>query len=536
MAAKPVKRKNINDITLEQRIIGLFALIEISRMDVANISAADFEDLYKKISNINERAFEDEKALDLVAEHSLDEITNVDHLKERIYRSRTINIYKQLGYLKLSEGSVEQHKMSGPEVLATIMHEAGIKNADELSVAACTGTLDEEGTNRLHKELNGKLGFLKKRLSADFEVYNNQKSFDSFIELIRSDIEEYTYDKNKKATYGFSVRKEQKAFRYSIRDVFNNVTKPDFLKLYGTMLTEGKNTAKGSSFGSTYERFKEMIAAQTGKDSVLKEIDTALGISPEQAVAPNAESIRKNAYKNKCSELYFKTMAGLLSQKYEYNSRHNSSTDYATYVQTIEDKYIRELCNGYNNIDLLAFQDPDYKQQFESKSKEYQMNKERRDETAEMQIVSIHHKFPIGAVYDIYDQLLPSSVCATKVKKCSNLVNNRSNMVYVIGQDMHQSLEAKEKMEFHRQQDAMIFAARIDCKGLKSLLSKLPLYLREGIQKYVKTGEKETSKDISVAMNFSEPDEIRAIRQRLNSTAPHVTAAQKLNRYYAVTR
>ncbi len=536
MAAKTAKRKNSSNITFEKRIIGLFALIEISRMDAANISAADFEDLYKKISGLNEKAFEDEKALDLVAEHSLDEISSVDHLKERIYRNRTINIYKQLGYLKLSEGSVEQHTMSGAEVLATIMHEAGIKNADELSTAACTGTLDEESTDRLHKELNGKLSFLKKRLAADFEVYNNQKSFDPSIELIRPDIEEYTYDKNKKATFGFLVRKEQKDFRHSIRGVFNNVTKPDFLKLYGTMLTEGKNAAKGSSLGSTYERFKEMIAVQTGKDAALKEIDTALGISPEQAAAPNAESIRKNAYKNKCTELYFKTMAGLLSQKYEYNSRHNSSTNYATYVQTIEDKYIKELCNGYNNIDLLAFQDPDYKQQFESKSKEYQMNKERRDETAEMQIVSVHHKFPIGAVYDVYDQILPNSVCANKAEKCSKLVNNRSNMVYVIGQDMHQSLEAKEKMEFRQQQDAMIFAARINCKGLKSLLPKLPPYLQEGIQKYVKTGEKETSKDISVAMKFSEPDEIRAVRQQLNPAATHVSAAEKLNRYYTAAR
>lgn len=52
--------------------------------------------------------------------------------------------------------------MSGAEILATVMHEAGIKNADELSAAACSGELDDEGADRLHKELNGKLGFLKK--------------------------------------------------------------------------------------------------------------------------------------------------------------------------------------------------------------------------------------------------------------------------------------------------------------------------------------------------------------------------------------
>lgn len=328
MAAKPGKKKTNQKIALETRILATFSLIEICKTDAQNIGSADIEELYKKIAALNEKAFEDEKALDIVAEHGLDEIASVDHLKERIYRSRAINAYKQLGYFGLAGGSVDEHEMSGAEILATVMHEAGIKNADELSAATCSGELDDEGADRLHKELNGKLGFLKKRLAADFETYNQQKSKNSSVELIREDIEEYTFDKNKTASFEFSVRKKDYGFRCGLRDDFKRTTKPDFLKLYGTMLTEGKNAAQGSSFGSTYPAFREMIEKSVGKDAADAEIDQALGISPEEAAQPGIEAKRKAAYKEKCTELYFKTVAGLLSQKQEYNLSHNTNSDY----------------------------------------------------------------------------------------------------------------------------------------------------------------------------------------------------------------
>ena len=84
MAAKPGKKKTNQKIALETRILATFSLIEICKTDAQNIGSADIEELYKKIAALNEKAFEDEKALDIVAEHGLDEIASVDHLKERI--------------------------------------------------------------------------------------------------------------------------------------------------------------------------------------------------------------------------------------------------------------------------------------------------------------------------------------------------------------------------------------------------------------------------------------------------------------------
>ncbi len=532
MAAKLGKKKTNNKIDLETRILATFSLMEISKTDAANISAADIEELYKKIADLNEKVLEDEKALDLVIEHQLEDINNIDQLKERIYRSRAINAYKQLGYFGLASGQTNEHEMSGAEILATLMHEAGIKNADELSAAACSGELDDESADKLHKELSGRMGFFKKRLTEDFATYNQENAKNNSIELIREDIEEYTFEKNPTKSYEFNVNKEQKNFRHDIRNDFNQTTKPDFLKLYGTMLTEGKNAAQKSSIGSTYPVFRQMIEASVGKDAADAEIDQALGISPEEAAQPGIETKRKAAYKEKCTELYFKTVAGLLSQKYEYNLSHRTDSNWPTYLQTIDNVYIRGLCSSQNDIAALAFQDPDYKQQFESKAKEHQLSKELRDETADMQIVSIHHKFPIGAVYDVYDQILPSCSEDRKKEKCSKLVNNRSNMVYVIGQEMHQSLEAKRQMNFRKNQDAMIFAARINCAGLKNIMRQLPAYMQEGLNKYVKIGENDKTKDITSSMKFSEPTEITTIRDEIKDSPDHVPALKKMNRYY----
>ena len=80
MAAKPGKKKTNQKIALETRILATFSLIEICKTDAQNIGSADIEELYKKIAALNEKAFEDEKALDIVAEHGLDEIASVDHL------------------------------------------------------------------------------------------------------------------------------------------------------------------------------------------------------------------------------------------------------------------------------------------------------------------------------------------------------------------------------------------------------------------------------------------------------------------------
>ena len=112
------------------------------------------------------------------------------------------------------------------------MYEAGIKNADELSVAIVKQELDEEKSDRLFKELNTRSGSLKKQLAADFKTYKDQNAANPLIEDIAKDISEYTYDKNRTLNYSYDVRKEQRSFRAALRESFNTGLKPEFLKLY----------------------------------------------------------------------------------------------------------------------------------------------------------------------------------------------------------------------------------------------------------------------------------------------------------------
>ena len=93
-------------------------------------------------------------------------------------------------------------------------------------------------------------------------------------------------------------------------------------------------------------------------------------------------------------------------------------------------------------------------------------------------------------------------------------------------------MEPRGTMKFGANPDATLFAARINCQGLKAVMRSLPPYMQEGIAKYVKMGESEKTKDIAVAMRFSEPKEIAALRESLRNEDSHVSTIQKFTRYY----
>lgn len=529
MAQKAVKKYNINNIQLETRILATFSLIEICKMDADNITPKEIEELYKKIAELNEKAFEDEKTFNVVATHKLDEINSTEQLKERIKRNRVVSTYKQLGYFGLSSGTTEQHIPQAPEILATIMHNIGIKDADALSIAACTGELSEEDANKLIRELNNNITTLKKNLARDFETYKDQKSRNPSIELIYNDLEEYTYDKNKSKDLTFTYGKSgQKEFCKAVRADFNDRFKPDFLNLYGTMMSEGKNAHQSNMISSNYPAFCQMIEKNLGVDKAKTEIDLMLNISPNES----SEAKRKEAYKEKCSEIYFKTIAAILSQKYDYNKEKNLSSDYEVYMRTINHNYISDMCKGENNITALAFQDANDTRQTTSRAEEHRLSKENRDESAEKQIISIHHKLPVGASYDICDQILPNYPIDTKVEKACELTNNLANMVYVVGKDKHQSLEAKGSYKIGQNPDIMIFAATINCDALRKILPSLPKHIQDGIKKYVKFSDTDKSKDISANMKFSEHNAISAQREKLGEKKENISITQKYARYY----
>ncbi len=82
MAAKESKKPSIDKINLENRILAAFSLMEMCKTDAENISAGDLTELYQKVADLNKRAFEDETVFNIVAEHELDQVSNIEQLKE----------------------------------------------------------------------------------------------------------------------------------------------------------------------------------------------------------------------------------------------------------------------------------------------------------------------------------------------------------------------------------------------------------------------------------------------------------------------
>ena len=527
MAKKEKIKRKLKDLALDTRILATFALLEFCHTNVANVSKDDFNELYQKVNDINDKMFEDEKAFELATKFETDQINSVEDIKERMQRNRVLNTYKQFGYFGLCSGKEREHLPEAPEVLSTIMYEAGIKNADEISVAIVKQELNDEQADKLYNDLNARRGSLKKQLAADFQTYKDSNTANPLIEDVAADISEYTFDKNKTLTYGYDIRKEQLKFRAALRDSFNNGCKPEFLKLCGQMLTAGKNISRQAPIDDSYQKFKTQIAAAYGEDA----IDKILNISHDNGA--DKEKNRKAAYAEKSSELYNKTMAAILSQKWEYNQRNNiRDCDYKTYVKTIEDRYIPDLCRGFNNVDVLAFQDADDSRAAMSRAAELRLNREKHDETAEQQIVSVHHQIPISTIYDVYDAIKPTTAPEKKQAECDAMVNVFSNMIFVIGREKHQSLEpTNNQIKIARTADATMFAAEVNPQAMKGILHKLPSALRDGIKKYVKIGDDNKKIGISVNMMFPEPEQISNLRKTLEQSN-HVSLLSKIERYH----
>ena len=555
MAAKSSPKKPSPDkLALDTRIMATFALMEIVNTDAENISEADFEEIFDKIKNMQKIADEltDEDVFNAVVNNNLESIKSTDDIRNKIGRSKVLNIYKQLGYFGLGKGETQEHRQSSAQILATMMYEARVTNADEIAEKIVMGELTEEDAKKLHQQLtNGErllkeneeenskekkrssgYDILKKRLIRDFKTYESQSVKNPVIEWIREDIEEYTFDKDQKLELDYSITTEQKPFREALRGKFNKNPKIDFFKFYGRILADGRNIAQNPSMSPSYPQFCQTLQSLAGDKDLGGVIDEALGISTKGMQPNQAESARQKAYIEKAKELYFKTIAGIICQKYEYIKRTNQDCDFGIYLQTINNKYIKGLTEGKNDLAVLAFQDPQKKTKKLSYAEELKMIKELRDETAEQQIISIHHgEITIGAASDVCERIVPCLDMHKKIEKSSEIVNHLSNFVYVIGQDVHQSMEPNGIIKIGSKPKGMIMATNVDARILKAVAHQLPPYINEGFKKYLKLKDGDTVKRVCGYMKLPESPQLEAFRTIVSMKSPHVPALQKFERY-----
>lgn len=513
---------------LSKRIFIDVALLDYCRM--ANVSEADIDKLYEKVEKLNDDAFKDEEAFNIVVENGLDEITSREKLKDRLDQMKA----------KLAEKIFDYYAIDGNSenagLIASSLAAAGVnkKEAATLAGAICEKKLrepykkDQLLADRLVGLLFSNQKKLKERLNQEFKTYQDMRTVNPVIEQIKPDILEYIGGVPKNNVFEYETRKEQKDFRQELRQDFSRAggIRENFIKLSGLLALNGMNLVKGDNKTSNYDAFCGVVRDIYG-ENFTAEIDKALAV-PEGTPDHERDTVRKERYEAKSREMYLKLMAGVLSKKMTYDREAGSSygkiSDYNVYVATVENSFIRKMANGVLDVRTLCLENADNNTPAASLREEKALYRQSLDETAERQIVSVHHKLPLGAAYDVHDRLFGKISPTDKFKNCCALVNNTGNMCLVIGKELHQRLEARGTYVQKATADSSVLRAEAEVSVLKL---RMPDYLKKGLEKYLKAEKV----DLSVNLNFSDHISMQKERQKLQVEKSVIGIEQKYARY-----
>ncbi|MBE6458512.1 MAG: hypothetical protein E7010_01720 [Alphaproteobacteria bacterium] len=512
---------------LAKRLVVETAFLDYCKL--AAISEDDIDRLYERISELNRLDNDDD--LEKVIAYNLEAVKNKDDLRTRIKEMRSQTAQKIFDYYSLSDENATAVKL--------MMTSIGIKKemAQDLTTAIAERTLDKpfdsnkSMADKLYDILQGKQKALKEKLATDYDTYKQTKTPNIVIEDIEADIQGHLSGIAREESIEYETRKEDYNFRQDLRKDFShtNGIRPAFLKLYGIMMENGKNLAQNQKANSNYQIFYKQMEQMFGENAQA-EIDQALSVPSGIETTAELQKKRLDLYAGKCQEVYFKTMAGILSHKREFDySKGDNRNDYQIYVQTIERDFIRSLLRGETNIDCLAFVEPD-NTFAKNRAEEMALRKKHKDETAENQIVSVHHKLPIGAALDVCRKIFGKKDTKTELASCSSLVNNLGNMSLVIGKQTHQTLEANGNYNVTANGDNMIFASRINKDLLNMERLNVPQYLKDGIRRYALGAPKDNI--IRVSMNFTESIEIANRRNKLKMPNVATKVVDKFKQFW----
>ncbi len=563
MAKKENKKNKKNNLALETRIISSFSLLEFCRLDEQNLTKEDLDILFNRVQEINNLALEDEQALDIAVEHDLEQITSHDKLKERIQRSRVINTYQTLGYFGLCCGTEHEHLPNAQEIVATVLHNLNIKDADTLADKIFHKTLDDETATTLFTEVNKRKSSLIENLRTDMQSYDTQKQQNPLIESLRPDLEECTYSaQTKTLEIPFSCNKDdeiRQLFKDDVRCDFDQNIRHEFLRLCGQLMDTGRRSTEGLSYEENYASFKKLMTSQYGEQA----IDQALNIKDTDIVGKDIETVRKEKFKAKGEEMYFRTVAALLSEKNSYNQDYNTSCNWTAFATKNISDYIQGLLNGYNNIRALALLDPN----------SGRSGKDLPEDATKNQYVSVHHgNSTVAASHDVTRHIYPElfndkelnspelkeemkslknetnpkikelkqenlrgklrPILKQALETAKDLTNQMGGLMLVVGNEKHQSMEPKGKITVKPYPDNSIMAARIDVAFLNRINSQLPKSMQAGIQKYVNINSPAKTLDISVALPLPEESIWTQTRDKLKAKEKtQVNILQKHQRY-----
>jgi len=310
---------------------------------------------------------------------------------------------------KLSEAEATDVNLSLQGTLYTILEKENKKiNADDLAARIIKGELDQAEIPMALTALKSAEKKIKEQMKSDWQTYEDMRQPHPVIEEHRTDFENIVYD-SKQIRY--KPYPELRGVRLCIRDDFNSPdgSKRTFLKIMGALIDTGANIANSSSgsvngIGKNYDTFVALMKKEYG-ENVEKIIDTVL-LGDKVANATDKE--RKEAFAKKGTELYCKFLGAVLVKKQETEAQKNNYRfNYTGYIKANVARYIADMKEGLNNItEDLQLAD----------ERNLTSLKEMKDDTAEQQIISVHHKIPVASITAVYADMHPELHPADKMQ------------------------------------------------------------------------------------------------------------------------
>ena len=400
------------------------------------------DELSAEQDQIADRVFADEKLMDLadkIAENTIS-AEKLEIIRGYTAKKFTDNALKQAGYVKISEGDNVNADLNLAGTLFIILEKESKKiNSEDFAHRIVNGNLNKEEFPLAVNALQTAKQKVIERLRTDWQTYNDSRTPNANIEALRSVFEDLLSDRME---IDYKAYPELHNVLLCIRDNFAQKdvgSKPMFLKMVGNMLDCGQSLVKNDSTTSIrkntdYNDFIKLVKQQypDNSDNV---INTMLDINADTD-AKDVEKLRREAFENKSKELYCKFVSAVLVKKYDQNNdEHTHNFDYQRYVDVNIAGYISDMKkNGENNIaNNLHLVD-------ERKASSL---KDIIDDTAENQIISVHHKTPVASVVPIYVKMHPelhkdtakvSSFINEIKKRCPNAAEKYTeNDLLIIG-------------------------------------------------------------------------------------------------------
>lgn len=374
--------------------------------------------------------FKDEKLLDTV-----DKIAFMDSEKEITEQLHPFIIQKMSravmaetqGYNKIDDNLSQGVELSLNGTLFTILDKENNKmDAEDIANRIVSGRLQTEEIPTAVSALQAAKQKVLQRMKVDWQTYESEHSPNPNIEVFR-DYFEATLTESK--DFHYKTYPETRNVLLCIRDDFadrDTGSKTAFLKMTGYMLDCGYKQllSPASAKVLNNNNYKDFIALikQCYPENSEQVINTLL----EVGNADDIESARRAAFDKKSKEFYCKFLSAILVKKKEQNKADRIvGFDYQKYITQNISKYIGDMKSGYNNIaQHLHLAD----------EKAGDSLKDLIDDTAEQQIISVHHKIPVAAAVPLYVTLHPELHPANKLQKmfeqlkstCPQAVENRT--------------------------------------------------------------------------------------------------------------